>query len=154
MKPEPARYRKTTIDEALKFGHEANQAINELQEEFLKDNQKPKMEAPPAWNNPELAAAVAAISDKMSTCVGQPDRQTRQAIEDSLKKELIENFKDKFSAEDINTAFDLHMKALMRSQCSGKITAHGWPALYGDPSIILRSRLTAQDSWFRPIQPG
>ena len=103
------------IGDALKFGHEACQAINELQEEFLRDIQKPKMEIPPPRSMPELEAAVAAISEKMSTCVGQPDRQTRQAIEDNLKKELIETFKDRFPPEDINIAFDLHMKALMRA---------------------------------------
>ncbi len=103
------------IIEALKFGYEACQAINQIQEEFLRGVQKPKMEIPPSWSNPELEAAVAGVSDKMSTCVGQPDRPTRQAIEDNLKKELIETFKDKFSPADINTAFDLRMRALMRA---------------------------------------
>jgi polyribonucleotide nucleotidyltransferase len=108
------------ICQALQFGHDACQVINELQEEFLKDNQKTKIEIPPAWSIPELEAAVAAISDKMSTCVGQPDRQTRQAIEDNLKTELIETFKDKYSPSDIKLAFDSHMKALMRASVLGK----------------------------------
>jgi polyribonucleotide nucleotidyltransferase len=101
---------------ALKYGHQACQAINELQEEFLKDVQKPKMEIPPPWSVPDLEAAVAGISDKMSNCIGQPDKQTRQTIEDNLKKELIESLKEKYSSEDINKAFDLRMKALMRAE--------------------------------------
>jgi polyribonucleotide nucleotidyltransferase len=106
---------ESLVSEALKFGFEACQEINKLQEEFLKDNQSPKVEPPPPWNIPELISAVAAISDRMSTCVGQPERQTRQAIEDSLKKELIESFKDKYSPTDIKYAFDSHLKELMRA---------------------------------------
>ena len=59
-----------------------------------------------------------------------PDRDARQDIENSLKKELIEKLKDKFSSDDINTAFDLHMKALMRKSILEKSPPHGWPWLY------------------------
>ena len=59
------------IGEALKFGHEANQAIIELQEEFLQGIQKPKLEAPAAWNKPEVMAAVDEIAgQRMTTCIG------------------------------------------------------------------------------------
>jgi polyribonucleotide nucleotidyltransferase len=103
------------IGEALKFGHEANQKIIELQEEFLQGIQKAKLEAPAAWNKPEVMSAVVEIAgQRMNTCIGMPDRDSRQDIENILKKELGEKFKDQFSAADINTAFDLHMKSLMR----------------------------------------
>jgi polyribonucleotide nucleotidyltransferase len=101
--------------EALKFAHEANQSLNELQEEFLKLCQKPKLPAPPAWNKPELVAALGEmVGSRMISCVGQPDRQKREAIESNLKKEAIEKLKDRYSSEDVNTAFDLQMKVLMR----------------------------------------
>ena len=45
------------INEALKFGHEANQAIIELQEEFIKGYSETQMEAPAAWDKPEVIAA-------------------------------------------------------------------------------------------------
>jgi polyribonucleotide nucleotidyltransferase len=103
------------IGEALKFAHEANQAINELQEEFLKGIQKTKLEAPAPWNKPEVVSEVIAIAGQgMNSCIGQADREARQGIENNLKKELAEKLKDKFSIDDINYAFDLHMKALMR----------------------------------------
>jgi polyribonucleotide nucleotidyltransferase len=109
------------ISEALKFGHEANQAILDLQEEFLKGCQACKVPAPPAWDKPEVMAAVAELANGgMKTCVGQPDRQVRQTIENNLKKELLEKYKDKFTPEDINIAFELQMKALMRSSILGK----------------------------------
>ena len=44
------------IGEALKFGHEANQAIIDLQEEFLSGLGKPKLTAPGAWDIPEISA--------------------------------------------------------------------------------------------------
>jgi polyribonucleotide nucleotidyltransferase len=101
--------------EALKFGHAANQELNALQEEFLKLCQKPKLPVPPAWHKPELESALSELAgSRMLSCIGLPDRQAREAIESSLKKEAIERFKDRFSADDVNTAFDLQMKSLMR----------------------------------------
>ncbi len=103
------------ISQALKFGHEANQSLIELQEEFLQGIQKPKLTAPAPWNKPDLMAAIAEIAGTgMSSCIGQPDRPTRQKMEDGLKKELFEKLQDKFSTDEISQAYDLHMKALMR----------------------------------------
>jgi polyribonucleotide nucleotidyltransferase len=100
---------------ALKFGHEANQELNALQAEFLKLSQKPKLPVPPAWHKPELESALSELAgSRMLSCIGLPDRQAREAIESSLKKEAIAHFKDQFSADDVDTAFDLHMKAIMR----------------------------------------
>jgi len=103
------------ICEALKFGHEANQALIELQEEFLKGIQKPKLEIPAAWNKPEIVAAVKEIAgDRMAAMVGMPVREERQAIEQTLKKELTEKLQDQFESGDINEAYEKTMKSLMR----------------------------------------
>ena len=104
------------LTEALKFGHEANQAIIDLQEEFIKDIQKPKVEAPAAWNKPEVMAAVNEIAGKsMSGCIGMSDRDSREAAERAIRADLVEKLKDKFSPEDIKTAYDIRMKAIMRA---------------------------------------
>ena len=103
------------ICEALKFGHEANQALIELQEEFLKGIQKPKLEIPAAWDKPEIVAAVKEIAgDRMAAMVGMPVREERQAIEQTLKKELTEKLQDQFESGDINEAYEKTMKSLMR----------------------------------------
>ncbi len=102
--------------QALKFGHEANQAIIDLQEEFVRDIRKPKETAPAAWNKAEVIAAInELVGNKMAGCIGMADRDARQAVEAAIKAELLEKLKDKVSAEDIKVGYDLRMKAMMRS---------------------------------------
>jgi len=102
--------------EALKFGHEANQAIIDLQEEFVKGISKAKEEAPAAWNKTEVLAAIEEMAGKrMAGCFGMADRDARNAVEASIKAELIEKLKDKFESVDIKTGYDVRMKAMMRA---------------------------------------
>ncbi len=102
--------------EALKFGHQANQAIIELQEEFLKGISKPKQDAPAAWDQPELTAIINQIAgNSIADCIGMANRDLREAEENLIKKQLIEKIKDRFTPEDIRTGYDLQMKALMRA---------------------------------------
>ena len=104
------------LSEALKLGHEANQAIIDLQEEFLKDIQKPKLESPGAWDKPEIIAAVNEIAgQRMTGCIGMSDRDSREAAEKVIRADLQIKLKDKFSPEDIKTAYDVRMKAMMRA---------------------------------------
>jgi polyribonucleotide nucleotidyltransferase len=104
-----------TLGEALKFAHESNQALIDLQEEFIRGIQKSKVEAPPAWSIPELESAVSSIlSGRLSGCLGLGERQLRQERQDSLLKELVEKLKDKYSKDDINTVFETQLKALIR----------------------------------------
>jgi polyribonucleotide nucleotidyltransferase len=102
--------------EALKFGHEANQAIIDLQEEFLKGISRSKLEIPPAWDKPEVLAAIDELAGKgMAGCIGISNRDAREAAEKVIRKELQEKLKDKFSSDDLNTGYDVRMKALMRA---------------------------------------
>ena len=104
------------LTEALKFGHEANQAIIDLQEEFVKDIKKPKLEVPPSWDKPEIMAAINEIAGQsMAGCIGMPDRNSREAVEKTIKADLLVKLKDKYTPEDIKMAYDVRMKALMRA---------------------------------------
>jgi polyribonucleotide nucleotidyltransferase len=105
------------VAEAMKFGHEANQAILELQEDFLKGLMKTKVEAPSAWDKPEIMAAVAEIVNaKRDTVLGHGDKEVRENATDLLKEEIVEKLKDKeYAKEDITYAFEYLMKALLRS---------------------------------------
>jgi polyribonucleotide nucleotidyltransferase len=101
---------------ALKFGHEANQAIIDLQEEFLKGISKPKVEAPPAWNKSEVLEAINQIAGtSMAGVIGIANRDAREAVERSIRADLQIKLKDRFEASDINTAYDIKMKAMMRA---------------------------------------
>jgi len=102
--------------QALKFGHEANQAIIDLQKEFVKDIQKPKLDAPSSWDKPEIIAAINEIAGQsMAGCIGMQDRNSREATERAIKADLLIKLKDKYSSEDIKMAYEVRMKALMRA---------------------------------------
>jgi polyribonucleotide nucleotidyltransferase len=103
------------ILEAMKFGHQANQTILDLQQEFLAGLAKPKKPAPPEWNKPEVMAAVKEVlAGRLSSCFGLMEKSLRLQTESNLRKELQDKLKDKYSADDIATAFDNQLKALMR----------------------------------------
>jgi polyribonucleotide nucleotidyltransferase len=103
------------ISEALKFGHEANQSIIDLQEEFLQGITQPKAQPPAYWNKSEITAAISeTIESRMNSWFGQADREKRQALEVVFKKELVEKYKDQFSPSDIVTGLDIYLKAYMR----------------------------------------
>ncbi|MDD5704118.1 MAG: polyribonucleotide nucleotidyltransferase, partial [Dehalococcoidales bacterium] len=92
-------------------------------EEFLQGIQKPKDEAPPAWNKLEVAAAVANIAaGKIDTIVGQSDKQARGDATENLRKEIIAQLKETCEECDINTAFENLMKQVLRSTVLDKST--------------------------------
>jgi polyribonucleotide nucleotidyltransferase len=104
------------INRAMQFGHEANQAILELQEELIKQVQKPKFEIPPATDNAEVNTAVdSIIGNRLAEAVSQTIKADRQAAVDALKKELVEKLKETFSETDIATIFDARVKSIVRS---------------------------------------
>lgn len=101
--------------EALKFGHEANQAIIDLQDEFLKGITKPKGIPPETWNKTDIMADIVNnVEPRIGEWFGQPDREKRQAFEASVKRELIEKFKDKYTESDLVTGLDIYLKTYMR----------------------------------------
>jgi polyribonucleotide nucleotidyltransferase len=103
------------VSQAMNFGHQANQAILDLQEEFLAGIAKAKKAAPPAWNKPEVISAVSGLlAGRLSSCFGLMEKAERQQIENNLRKELLEKLKSGYAPEDINQAFDQQLKAFMR----------------------------------------
>jgi len=106
---------------ALKFGHEANQAIIALQEEFLNGIAKPKQEIPPAWDKPDVIAAINEVAGgAMAGVIGMPVRDEREAVENTIRKDLLEKLKDRFASDDINMGYDVRMKAMMRASILDK----------------------------------
>jgi len=104
------------LAEAMKFGHEANQAIIALQEEFLEGLTKPKTEAPAPWDKPELIEAINQIAGQsMAGVIGISNRDAREAVEKTIKLDLQEKLKERFTPEDVNTGYDVRMKAMMRA---------------------------------------
>jgi polyribonucleotide nucleotidyltransferase len=104
------------ISEAMKFGHEANMAILELQEELLKVCQKPKFEAPPAKDTSAITASMEAVlGTRLSEALNQPNKAERLAVVDGLKKEVEASLKEKYSHEEIASAYDAKVRMVMRN---------------------------------------
>ena len=103
------------ISEAMKFGHEANQAIIELQEELIKMCQKPKEPAPSSWNKPEIVAVVDSIlSTRLAEAIYQSIKSDRLDAVDLLREELEKKLKDSYPHEDIANAFEAKMRQIIR----------------------------------------
>ena len=67
--------------EAIKIGHEANQEMIKMQEEFQQLCGKPKLELKAAEFAPELVAAVTSgFGDKITEAVTQPDKVEREEV--------------------------------------------------------------------------
>jgi len=101
--------------EAMKFGHEANQALIDLQEEFLAKCSKPKLELPPEQDSPELMAAIAEIGEpKVNDFIGVSDKQTRNHTMDSIKEEVMEKLAETYEESAIATAFENWLQKTIR----------------------------------------
>jgi len=104
------------IPQAIKFGHEANQDIIKLQEQLQQTRGKPKEEVPSQEVNPELVSAVSStIGERLTQALGQPDKSQREQALSELKKELVESLGEKFTEEDILSAFEARAKAEVRT---------------------------------------
>jgi polyribonucleotide nucleotidyltransferase len=111
------------ISEAMKFGHEANQAIIELQEELIKSCQKKKEEAPTSWNKPEIVAVVDSIlSTRFADAIFQSIKSDRLEAVEILREELEKSLKDSYSHEDIANAFEMKTRQIIRSTILEKHT--------------------------------
>ncbi|MFC1964328.1 polyribonucleotide nucleotidyltransferase [Chloroflexota bacterium] len=102
--------------QAVKFGHEANQEIIQLQEELREARGKPKLAVPEAGLNAEIAAAIPATTDgKIDRLFQITDKAEREEIYTGLKKELVESLSDTFSKEDILAALEARAKDRLRT---------------------------------------
>jgi polyribonucleotide nucleotidyltransferase len=104
------------IIQALKFGHEANQQIIALQEEFIQAAAKTKEEVPVSGASPEVTAAVAVfVQDKLDEAMYQPEKAQRDEALRKLKKELVDGLVESFPQAGIQAAFDAAVKNKLRS---------------------------------------
>ncbi len=104
------------LNQALKFGYEANQAIIRLQEEVQKALGKAKLEVPVSTLNPEVTSAVSAIvNGRLAGALRYEEKAPREAALDVLKNEVIERLGQSNSHEELMAAFDNRIKAEVRA---------------------------------------
>jgi len=102
--------------QAIKFGHEANQDIIKLQEQLQQACGKPKVEAPSREISPEVVSAVSPIiGERLPQALNLPDKSQREQAVSELKKELVASLEEKFSKDDILSAFETRAKAEVRA---------------------------------------
>jgi polyribonucleotide nucleotidyltransferase len=103
--------------EAIKFGHEANQEIIELQKELQQNYGRPKMEVKRREVASELLASIfTLLDDKLSEALEQPGKSQREEALTSLKEELKQETIDSFPEEEIGFVFETQLKAELRKK--------------------------------------
>jgi len=104
------------IVKAIKFGHEANQQIIELQEQLRQASGKPKLEAPVSEIKPEVISAISPmLDDKLTQALSQPEKQLREQELGNLRKEIVQNLGESFPEEEIAAAFEAKLKDEIRN---------------------------------------
>jgi polyribonucleotide nucleotidyltransferase len=112
---------EATVMEAIELAHRTNVDIIKLQEQLQQARGKPKLEAPISEVNPEALAAIAPTVDKkLDSALNQPEKSLREDALDTLRKELVEGFCEKFSEEDISNALESRIRAEIRGRILDK----------------------------------
>lgn len=106
---------------AIKFAHEANQDIIEMQEQLQKARGKPKVETPVSDFNAETGAAVTKIADeKISQALDIADKAQRDQAMTDIKIELLEKLGETYQEPEILEALDKSSKSVMRTRILDK----------------------------------
>ncbi|MFC1871406.1 polyribonucleotide nucleotidyltransferase [Chloroflexota bacterium] len=100
---------------ALRFGHEANQPIIDLQIELQEKLGKAKVSSPAPEINPEIVSAIAPIIDeRLAPALNQTDRAEREQALHDLRSTVVESQADSFLEPDIIAALEKRIRAGIR----------------------------------------
>jgi len=103
------------VIEAIKFGHEVNQGIIQLQDRLREALGKPKEPAPVKSSNPELTVAVAAaVAGQLEPALSGATKAERDPKVDALQKKLLEQLAATYAEKDIKAAFDDQIRQIIR----------------------------------------
>ncbi len=102
--------------QAIKAGHEANQAIIKLQQDFQKECGKPKFAPTCALPSQEIMEKVSLeYGERMLKALHLPKDERDQMIE-TLTKEVLEQLKESCAEADLKKIIDNQMKKLARKK--------------------------------------
>ncbi len=102
--------------QAVRFGHEANQGIINLQEQLQQAVGKAKLEVPVSEVNPKAVSALAEIVDeRLDKVLGQSEKEKREQMLNELIKELVGNLGESFPEKDILSALESRVRAEVRT---------------------------------------
>jgi polyribonucleotide nucleotidyltransferase len=102
--------------QGVKLGHEANQAIIQLQEQLREAVGKPKLPAPEETLNTEVVAALSKmVDDKLDKILGQKDKEQRESKLNDLIEESSKQLGETYAAKDILAAIDVKVREEVRA---------------------------------------
>ncbi len=102
--------------EALRFGHQANQAIITLQEQLRSAIGMPKEPTPVFEFSPELMAAVdKAIVNKLENACFVPEKHAREDAFEVVQNEVIAELGEQFPKSDVIGYLDTQIRRIIRS---------------------------------------
>lgn len=103
------------VIEAIKFGHEVNQGIIQLQTRIREALGKPKEAAPVKTSIPELNQAVAAaVAPDLESALRGASKGERDPKVAALQKKLLETLGTTYEIKDIKAAFDDQIRQVIR----------------------------------------
>jgi polyribonucleotide nucleotidyltransferase len=111
------------VNQAIKFGHKANQDIIKLQEQLRQAYGKTKKEAPISVINPEVISAILPIvNGRLAQALSQSEKLQREEEIRKLQKELIDSLGESFPEEDIISAFEAKVRDEIRTNILNRAT--------------------------------
>lgn len=103
------------VFDAIRFGHEANQAIIALQEQLRQALGAAKEPAPVKESSPELAERIRPlIEGKLEQALFQGDKTDREHWMDDLQAEIVARLGEQFPASEIAGYMDGRVRSLLR----------------------------------------
>ncbi len=103
------------ILQAIKIGHEANQAVIDLQERLRQEHGRPKWPVPEAETDPGLADIVSRFAtDRLPSTLLHLGGSEREQALDNLQKELLETTGESYARADVVSLFDSKVKEFIR----------------------------------------
>ena len=109
------------VQDAIRFGHEANQAIINLQDQIQKALSIPKEPAPSNELSTEVIGLITPlIGDKLESCLFQSARSERERLLDELKTEITNKLDGQVSKNDIDTYLDKQIRNTLRTSILDK----------------------------------
>ncbi len=115
--------------EAIKLGHEANQAVIECQKKLIRQAGKAKEEMPSFEPSAELNASLVDIDEnRINEIMSHTDKAEREAALSSLKKEMSTEL-DAFDPSEVEPPIDKKVKMAIRKYILEKKRRPGGRAL-------------------------
>ncbi|MDD5498616.1 MAG: polyribonucleotide nucleotidyltransferase [Dehalococcoidales bacterium] len=112
---------EAVFNQAVKLGHEANQAIITLQEEITAAFGKPKVSIPVINPSDEVVQAVETIlGNRLTEALELPLKADRIEAMEALKQEIRDSLEGEYPKGEIMAVFEANLKKVVRSSILDK----------------------------------